>query len=594
MDHNKWTGPAPALEVRATAHRGDHAGGEGRGAAVRRAWPRVKKVWLEQYPPGVPHEIDPDAYPSLTALIDERVAQFADRPAFSSFGTRLTYRQFDELAAAFSVYLRLDLGLTKGDRLALFLPNLLQYPVAMLGALRAGLIVVNVNPQYTPRELAHQLNDADVAAIVAWADVTPTLAAAIAQTNVRHSIVTQTADLLESERTAAPVAAGLPHAVRFQDALTAGRASARSAGGGVGAVAPPTLHGRDLAFLQYTGGTTGPSKGAMLTHRNLVANVLQNYAAFSPLNQEDQDDIYITALPLYHIYALTSNCLSCINKGGLNVLITNPRDLAGFVAELTHWKFTYISGVTTLYNALLNTPGFADLDFSALRVSVAGGMALHTVTAARWQEVTACVLLEGYGLSETSPTLTVNPTNVTEHTGTVGVPIPSTEISIRDDRGHELPTGTPGEICARGPQVTTGYWRRDDATREVMTHDGFFRTGDVGVIDEKGFVKIVDRKKDMVVVSGFKVYPNEVEDVAASLEGILECACIGTPDERTGEAVTLCVVPKQDRAITPDDIRAWCKVHLAAYKVPSRVEFLKELPKSNVGKILRRKLREGV
>jgi len=547
----------------------------------------MNKIWLAQYPPGVPHEIDPDAYPSLTALLDARVAEFAERTALSSFGTELTYAQLDAHAAAFGAYLRRDLQLCKGDRLALFLPNLLQYPIAMLGALRAGLIVVNVNPLYTPRELAYQLNDADAAAIVAWADATPTLAEVARQTPIRCTIVTQTDDLLAAKRTPRPVAAGLVNPVGFNDALTRGRDAEHAA-----ETPPrPTLAGADVAFLQYTGGTTGFSKGAMLTHRNLVANVMQNYAAFLPLNQRYTQEIYITALPLYHIYALTSNCFSAINKGALNVLISNPRDLAAFVAELKRWRFTYITGVTTLYNGLLNTPGFADLDFSSLRLSVAGGMALTTAVAERWQAVTGCVLLEGYGLSETAPTLTVNPPGIAKHTSTVGLPIPSTEISIRDEAGVEVPVGEPGEICACGPQVMPGYWRREDATRAVMTGDGFFRTGDIGTMDQKGFVTIVDRKKDLIVVSGFNVYPNEVEDVAASCEGVLECACIGVPDDTSGEAVALCVVPKPGCGVTPDGIRAWCRTRLTAYKVPTRVRFVTALPKSNVGKILRRELR---
>jgi len=468
-------------------------------------------------------------------------------------------------------------------------PNLLAYPIAMLGAFRAGVIVVNVNPLYAARELEHQVNDAGAQAIVAWSDVVSTLEAVIARTSLRHVIVTETGDLLDRQpRPASPLEGSL-NAVSFIEVLERGR-EARGRGSDK-MDAPDAVEGSDIAFLQYTGGTTGVSKGAMLTHRNVVANVLQNYAALLPLAREAEPDIFITALPLYHIFGLTVHCLCAIYRGALNVLILNPRDIEGLISELRCWRFSHFAGVTTLYNALLNSPDFETLDFSGLRVSCAGGMAMTTATAKRWKEITGHVVLEGYGLSETSPTLTLNPPNIDEHTGTVGLPLPSTEISIRDDAGTEVGIGTPGEICARGPQVMRGYWRREDATRAVMTDDGFFRTGDIGVMDERGFVRVVDRKKDMICVSGFNVFPNEVEDIAASIDGVLECACIGVPDAKTGEAVTLCLVPKQGHTVTLEDVRTACRREIASYKVPTRVEFLDELPKSNVGKILRRELR---
>jgi long-chain acyl-CoA synthetase len=542
----------------------------------------MKKIWLERYPPGVPHEIDPDRYPSLAALIDQRIAKFADLPAFSSFGVALTYMEFDALASALSAFLHGRLGMQPGDRIALMMPNLLQYPVAMLAALRAGLVIVNVNPLYTPRELEYQLNDAGAVAIVVWAEVTPALAAVAGAIGIRHTIVAQTGDLLGAERPVVPVADGLRGVVGFRDALALGR-TLESPG--------TAIEGDDLAFLQYTGGTTGRSKGAVLTHRNLVANVLQTCAMFGSRSR-DGEEIYITALPLYHVFALTANCLACIYRGGCNVLIANPRDLPGLVRELRNWRFTYISGVNTLLNGLLNTPGFNELDFSALRITVTGGMALQSQTATRWREVTGCDVYQGYGLSETSPVLTLSPGDLPPRPGSIGLPAPSTEISIRDEAGRELPVGEPGELCARGPQVMRGYWQKPEATREAMTADGFFRTGDIAIMDEDGFFHIVDRKKDMIVVSGFKVFPNEVEDVVTSMQGVLECACVGVPDSATGEAVWVFVVPKPGTSVAEAELLAWCKRRLAAYKLPSRVEFLETLPKTNVGKIIRRELRE--
>jgi long-chain acyl-CoA synthetase len=544
----------------------------------------MDRPWLKHYPPGVPADIEPESCPSLAALIADCVVRWRGKDAFASRGTRMSYERFDELSRAFAAFLHGKLGLRKGDRLAIMLPNVLQYPVVMYGALRAGLVVVNVNPLYSPRELRHQLDDAEAAAILILADVSRTLGEVLEGSTLRHVVVTQSGDLLEAGPPDSAIDPRLRGCTAFRDALREGATLE---------LPQIDLTRDDLAFLQYTGGTTGLSKGAMLTHGNMVANALQMLAIFLP-RCVPGNEIYITALPLYHVFALTVNCIGCLHLGGLNVLISNPRDMPGFVQELGRWRFTFISGVNTLFNGLLHTPGFAGLDFSALRITLSGGMALQSSVAKRWHDVTGVPALEGYGLSETSPCLTCNPMTATEYSGTIGLPLPSTDIRIRDDSGNDLPAGTPGELCARGPQVMAGYWRRPDETRAVMTPDGFFRTGDIATMDAHGFVRIVDRKKDMIIVSGFNVYPNEVEDVVAAMDGVLECACIGVPDERCGEAVMLFVVPKAGAMLTAERIRDDCRGKLAPYKIPQRVEFIDAIPKTTVGKLLRRELRKLV
>jgi len=544
----------------------------------------MNRPWLAHYPEGVPADIDPATYPSLAALIATAVARWRDKDAFANRGTRLGYGRFDELSRNFAAFLHGRLGLRKGDRLAVMLPNVLQYPVAMYGALRAGLVVVNVNPLYSARELRHQMEDAQAAAILILADVSPTLGEAIEGSAPCHVIVTQSGDLLDSPLPDSAIDPRLRGFTLFRDALREGATLPL----------PEIAIGLDdLAFLQYTGGTTGLSKGAMLTHGNMTANALQKLAIFKP-RCVPGGEVYITALPLYHVFALTVNCVGCLQLGGLNVLITNPRDMPGFVQELDRWRFTFLSGVNTLFNGLLNTPGFSEIDFSALRITLSGGMALQSAVARRWHEVTGVAVLEGYGLSETSPCLTCCPMTATEYSGTIGLPLPTTDIRIRDESGNDLPPDTPGELCARGPQVMPGYWRRPEETRAVMTADGFFRTGDIATMDARGYVRLVDRKKDMIIVSGFNVYPNEVEEIAASMEGVLECACIGVPDERAGEAVLLFVVPRPGAVLTVAAVREYCRGKIAPYKIPQRVEFIDVIPKTNVGKLLRRELRKLV
>ncbi len=553
----------------------------------------MEKIWLRSYPEGVPAEIDLEAFRSLPHVFAESVRRFGDRPAFANMGKVLTYRQLDEASLAFAGYLQGVLGLKRGDRLAIMLPNLLQYPVALYGALRAGLTVVNVNPLYTARELQYQLADSGATAIVILENFAHTLEAVIARTPVRHVVVTGVGDLLGFPKAALVNFAvrrvkkmvpawRLPGAVGFGDALGRGR--------GRPFQEVEVGHG-DLAFLQYTGGTTGVSKGAMLTHGNIIANLQQASAWVGP-NTREGEEVMITALPLYHIFALTANCLTFGKFGALNVLITNPKDIPGFVKELSKYRFTAFTGVNTLFNALLNDPGFAKLDFSALRLTLAGGMALQKAVAERWKEVTGVTLVEAYGLTETSPAATMNPVTLAAYNGSIGLPIPSTEIVVRDDDGREVPLGERGELCIRGPQVMKGYWNRPDETALVLGDDGFFATGDVAVVDEAGFVRIVDRKKDMILVSGFNVYPNEIEDVIALHPGVREVAAIGVPDPKSTEAVKVFVV-KRDPALTAEDVIAHCRQQLTAYKVPRHVEFREELPKTNVGKILRRALRDG-
>jgi len=553
----------------------------------------VEKIWLREYSPGVPAEADLNEFSSLKDILEKSCQRFSDLPAYSNMGVTLRYRDIDRLSRAFGAWLQQTLGLGKGERVALMMPNILQYPVALFGILRAGLIVVNVNPLYTPRELEHQLKDSGATAIVIIENFAHTLQEVLDRTPVKTVITTQLGDLFPFpkrplvnfvvKRVKKMVPAwSIPGAIPFRQVLSEGASKT---------LANVPLDHEDLAFLQYTGGTTGVSKGAMLTHGNLVANLQQASAWLSPVSKP-AEEIVITALPLYHIFSLTANCLTFMRVGGHNILITNPRDMPGFVKELSKVRFTGISGVNTLFNGLLHTPGFERLDFSALKLCLSGGMALQRAVAERWQQVTGVSLIEGYGLTETSPAVTFNPLTVIEYNGSIGLPFPSTDLSIRDDDGRELGIGEAGEICVRGPQVMRGYWNRPEETAQVMTADGYLRTGDIGVMDERGYTRIVDRKKDMILVSGFNVYPNEIEDVVAHHPGVLEVAAVGVPNEKTGEAVKLVVV-KKDPALTAETLIEYCRQNLTAYKVPHLVEFRTELPKTNVGKILRRLLREG-
>ncbi|MDG4594136.1 MAG: long-chain-fatty-acid--CoA ligase [Candidatus Contendobacter sp.] len=555
----------------------------------------MEKIWLREYPPGVPAEVDLNEFSSLKDIFEKSCQQFAELPAYSNLGVTLRYRDIDRLSRAFGAWLQQTLGLGKGERVALMMPNVLQYPVALFGILRAGLIVVNVNPLYTPRELEHQLKDSGATAIVILESFAHTLQEVLNQTPVKTVITTQLGDLFPFpkrplvnfvvKRIKKMVPAwDIPGAMPFRQALREGAGQT---------LADVPLNHEDLAFLQYTGGTTGVSKGAMLTHGNLVAN-LQQASAWLSSGFKPGEEIAIAPLPLYHIFSLTVNGLAFMKTGVHNILITNPRDMPGFVKELGKVRFTAIIGVNTLYNGLLHAPGFDRLDFSALKLSGSGGMAVQRTVAENWRRVTGTPLIEGYGLTETSPLATCNPLSLPEYNGSIGLPLPSTELSIRDDSGRELGIGQDqvGEICIRGPQVMRGYWQRPDETAKVMTDDGYLRTGDIGYVDERGYARIVDRKKDMILVSGFNVYPNEIEDVVALHPGVLEVAAIGVPDEKSGEAVKIVVV-KKDPALTAEALIEHCRQHLTSYKVPRRVEFRTELPKTNVGKILRRLLREG-
>jgi long-chain acyl-CoA synthetase len=552
----------------------------------------MQKTWLKNYPVGVPAEINPDEYRSLQELISRSCAQFAELPAYSSMGTTTTYAQYDRLARNFAAWLQQTARLQKGDRIALMMPNVLQYPIALYGALLAGLTVVNTNPLYTARELEHQLTDSGATAIVVLENFAHILQEVIGATRVRTVIVTGVGDQLSWPKSTVVNLVirhvrkqvpswDIPGAVRFNDVLDQGK---------FGQLRRVDLDHDDIAFLQYTGGTTGVAKGAMLTHRNMIANVLQS-AAWIGTGARPGTDVVITALPLYHIFALTGNWLTFVRFGAHNILIPNARDFAAFVAELKKYRFTYISGVNTLFNALLNTPGFSELDFSALRITLGGGMAVQRAIAERWQQVTGNVLTQAWGLTETSPAACINPFAPQPFNGSIGLPIPSTDISIRDDDGNELDQGGIGEICVRGPQVMAGYWNRPDETAKVMLKDGWLRTGDIGRVDEQGFVFIEDRKKDMILVSGFNVYPNEVESVAAAHPGVLEVAAVAQPDERSGESVALFVVRK-DPALTAQQLIDFCRKELTGYKTPHHVYFRDELPKTNVGKILRRALRD--
>lgn len=554
----------------------------------------MERIWLKQYPPGVPADIDVTQYPSLVDLFEESFRKYSDRKAFICMDKAITYRELDEMSVALGAYLQ-GKGLQKGARVALMMPNVLQYPVAIAAVLRAGFAVVNVNPLYTPRELEHQLKDSGAEAIIVLENFAHTVEQVVARTPVKHIIVGTMGDMLGFKGVIVNLvvrkvkkmvpAYSLPGAVSFNDAVSAGRSQKFT---------KPAIGPESVAFLQYTGGTTGVSKGATLLHRNVVANVLQNDAWLQPALAKPPhvDQLFIVcALPLYHIFALTACYLLGMRAGGVNLLIPNPRDIPGFIKELMKYQVNSFPAVNTLYNGLLHAPGFDKVDFSKLKISNGGGMAVQRPVAEAWLKMTGCPIAEGYGLSETAPVLTCNPATVTEFNGTIGLPMPSTELSIRDEEGKEVPFGTPGEICARGPQVMSGYWNRPDETALVMTADGFFRTGDIGVMSPDGFTKIVDRKKDMILVSGFNVYPNEVEEVVASHPGVLECAVIGVPDSRTGEAVKAFVV-KKDPDVTAEDIIKFCHNELTNYKVPRQIEFRTTLPKTNVGKILRRELRD--
>lgn len=554
----------------------------------------MERIWLKNYPAGVPADIDVNQYASLVALLEESFAKFRDRKAFICMDKAITYGELDEMSRAFAAYVQ-SKGFAKGTRIAVMMPNVLQNPIAVAAILRAGCAVVNVNPLYTPRELEHQLKDSGAEAIVLLENFAITLEKVIARTNIRHVVIATMGDLLGFKgvivnfvvrRVKKMVPAfSLPTAVTFNDALAAGRKLE---------LAKPALGPDDVAFLQYTGGTTGTSKGATLLHRNILANTLQNDAWLQPALRKPPivDQLFmVCALPLYHIFALTACFLLGMRAGGVNLLIPNPRDIGGFIKELQKYKVNNFPAVNTLYNALLHHPEFKKVDFSMLKTSIGGGMAVQKSVAEEWLKTTGCPLSEGYGLSETSPTLTCNPADIDHFTGTIGLPVPSTCISIRDDDGNELPLGTAGEICAKGPQVMAGYWRRPEETAKVMTTDGFFRTGDIGIMDADGYTKIVDRKKDMILVSGFNVYPNEVEEVIASHPGVLECAVVGVPDEKSTEAVKAFVVRK-DPNLTAQDIIKFAHTQLTNYKVPKQVEFRTELPKTNVGKILRRELRD--
>ena len=557
----------------------------------------MDKFWLRSYPAGVPADIDPARYRSLVHLMEEAFAQYAQRNAYVCMGRFITYADVDAMSRRLGAWLQAQ-GLEPGARVALMMPNVLQYPVALAAVLRAGYVVVNVNPLYTPRELEHQLKDSGAEAIIILENFAHTLEKVIAHTRIRVAVVASMGDLLggakgllvnfvvRSVKKMVPEFS-LPHAIRFNRALKEG---------GAMQLRPPTLGHADIAFLQYTGGTTGLSKGAMLSHRNVIANLLQNEAWLQPaLDKEPRVDAltFVCALPLYHIFALTVCCLMGTRLGGMNILIPNPRDIPGLVKELGKYRFNMLPAVNTLYNALLNHPGFASLDFSALKLCNGGGMAVQKAVNDRWRAATGRSIVEGYGLSETSPVATANPADSNEFTGTIGLPLPSTEVAILDDAGAELPPGQAGEIAIRGPQVMEGYWQNPAETARVMTRDGYFRSGDIGVMDERGYVTIVDRKKDMVLVSGFNVYPSEVEAVVAMHPGVLECAVVGVPDANTGEAVKLYVV-RRDPSLTADDLMAYCHEQLTGYKRPKQIEFRGELPKSNVGKILRRELRGPV
>jgi long-chain acyl-CoA synthetase len=553
----------------------------------------MDKTWLKSYPPGVSAEVDIDAYQSVADVFDEAVKKFAPLPAFTNMGTTLTYEDMDRLTRQLAAYLQSIPGMQKGDRVAIMMPNLLQNPIAIFAVLRAGFTVVNTNPLYTARELKHQLKDSGAKVIIIVDNFCHTLQKVIGETDVQQVVTTQLGDLLRFPKSLIVNLVvkyvkkmvpqySLPGSLTFKQAL--------AQGAGLDFNRPAIVH-EDLAFLQYTGGTTGVAKGAMLTNRNMVANMQQASEWIASLIKERQE-VIITALPLYHIFSLTANCLTFMKEGALNYLITNPRDMPGFIKELQTVKFTAITGVNTLFNGLLNTPGFKDLDFSSLKLTLGGGMAVQQAVAERWQRVTGSPLLEAYGLTETSPAVCINPMNLTEYNGSIGLPVPSTEVSIRTEDGEFLKQGEVGELCVRGPQVMRGYWNKPEESAFVLDDRGWLKTGDIAMMNEDGFFYIVDRKKDMILVSGFNVFPNEIESVIAACPGVLEVGVIGVDDEKSGEAVKAVIV-RNDDTLTEQDVIEHCRKELTNYKVPRIVEFRKELPKTNVGKILRRELRNS-
>lgn len=551
----------------------------------------MDRIWLSSYQPGVAADISPDEYASLNQIFAESFHKYSDLPAFTNMGQTITYAELEQQSRSFAAYIQNTLKIAKGERIALMLPNLLQYPVALLGVLRAGCVAVNVNPLYTPDELEHQLNDSQAVCIVVLENFAHTVAAAVSKTTVKHVIVTKISDVFAFPKSLLVnfvikyIKKMVPNwkitnYIKYSDVLSQGALLNYK---------DPGLVGEDIAFLQYTGGTTGHPKGAILTHRNMVANLLQ---ASEWLSQtiEPKKEIIITALPLYHIFSLTANCLIFMKWGALNVLITNPRDMVGFIKEMKKYKFTAITGVNTLYNLMLNHPLFATIDFSALKVALGGGMAVQKVIAERWEKITGTKLLEAYGLTETSPAVCINPMNIARYNGSVGLPISSTDISVRDENNNELPVGEAGELLIKGPQVMRGYWQQPEETNKVLTNDGWLRTGDIVEVDAKGFVRIVDRKKDVINISGFKVFPNEIEDTLAALPGVLEVAVVGAPDDAHGEIVKAFIV-KRDPNLTEDDVLKYCHEHLTPYKVPKVIVFRDSLPKTNIGKILRRALK---
>ncbi|AYC33791.1 long-chain fatty acid--CoA ligase [Pseudomonas cavernae] len=552
----------------------------------------TENFWKDKYPVGVAAEINPDQYANVQAVLKQSCERFADKPAFSNMGKTITYGELYELSGNFAAYLQQHTDLQPGDRIAVQLPNLLQYPVVVFGAMRAGLIVVNTNPLYTAREMEHQFNDSGAKALVCLANMAHLAEQVLPKTGIKHVIVTEVGDLLPSfkrllvnsvvkyVKKMVP-AYHLPQAVKFTEAMAKARGRA---------VREASPQANDIAVLQYTGGTTGVAKGAMLTHRNLVANMLQSKALMGS-NLNEGCEILITPLPLYHIYAFTFHCMAMMLIGGHNILITNPRDLPGTVKELSQWKFTGFVGLNTLFVALCNNEDFRRLDFSALKATFSGGMALQLATAERWKAVTGCGICEGYGMTETSPVVSVNPFQHIQ-VGTIGIPVPSTECKVIDDAGNDLPMGERGELCVKGPQVMKGYWQRQEATDEILDANGWLKTGDIAVIQDDGYMRIVDRKKDMILVSGFNVYPNELEDVLATLPGVLQCAAIGVPDEKSGEVIKVFVVAKPGATVTKEQVMEHMRANVTGYKVPKAVEFRDALPTTNVGKILRRELRD--
>lgn len=552
----------------------------------------MEKIWHKHYPDNVSETVDLNTFSSLVDLVDKSVAKFGDQSAYSNLGHDITFNELDVYATRFAAFLQQHLKLQKGERLSIILPNILQFPICLFGALKAGLVVVNMNPLYTAREMIHQLNDAGVETVVVLANMAYVLEQALPKTKIKNIILTELADVLPNpKRTLVNLAVryikrmvpsfSLPAPIKFNQALKIGSKHTFQS---------VELCHEDLAFLQYTGGTTGVAKGAMLTHGNLTANVTQLQEWFKPIMTRVDEEVIITALPLYHIFSLTCNCFLFLTYGGRNILITNPRDIFGFVKELGKFKFSAITAVNTLYSALLHVPQFAKLDFSRLKFAVAGGMSLQRHVAEEWHRVTGVPIIEGYGLTETSPVLTVNPTTITSFTGSIGLPLPNTDVVIRNDHNEDVLLGETGEICAKGPQVMSGYWHRPDETAGAFSEDGYFRTGDIATMDEGGYIRIVDRKKDMILVSGFNVFPNEIEEIIAQHPGVLECAVIGSPDDRSGEVVKAVIVPKTLN-LTEDAIINHCTQKLTRYKVPKIVEFREDLPKSNIGKILRRALR---